>query len=165
MKQPLPLLAGLLVLAGCSQDLTTYPSLGARPVEKLGFGEPETKPAVATPDPALDATIATLTGQLDTIATGFARDARATETAARAARGAEVGSEPWLTAQTALAGLDDWRAQTSALVGDIDRQATDRAAKLEPAYPSLTALRDKAQAESDRQSETIGRIQATLPAA
>ncbi|TXC70149.1 hypothetical protein FSB78_03695 [Sphingomonas ginsenosidivorax] len=165
MKKTLTLSAALLMFTGCSQDRTVYPSLGARPVEKLGFGEPEVKVAVAVPDPALDAEIAGLSKQLATITAGFDKDARSTETAARAARGGAVGSDAWLTAQTLLAGLDDWRAQSSALVGDIEQRATDRAAKLEPDYPALSALRDKAQAETDRQSATIARIQATLPAA
>ncbi len=157
-------LALVLATGACGRDTTVYPSLSVRPVEKLGFGEPEAKPAVATPDPALDAAIGTLSTQLDTIAKGFARDAATTETAARAARGKAAGSEPWLTAQTALAGLDDWRAQASGLVTDVERYATDRAAKLEPDYPALTTLREKAQAEADRESATITRIQAMLPA-
>ncbi|RZM06681.1 MAG: hypothetical protein EOP67_74535, partial [Sphingomonas sp.] len=90
---PVALPAALFALAGCSQDRTVYPSLGARPVEKLGFGEPEVKVAVATPDPALDADIATLSKQLATITTGFDKDSRVTEAAARAARGGAVGSE------------------------------------------------------------------------
>lgn len=164
MKQMLSL-AGLLALTACATDTPGYPSLGARPIEKLGFAEPEVKAVVAAPDPALDTDIAKLSRQLDGIAAGFAKDARATETAARSARGGAVGSEGWLTAQTALAGLDDWRAQSSALVGDIDRRATDRAAQLQAEYPALTALRANAQAENDRQGETIARIQAMLPAA
>ena len=158
-------LAGVFALSACAQETAGYPSLGTRPVEKLGFGEPAVKAAVATPDPALDADISKLAMQLDGLATGFAKDARTTEAAAKAARGGSVGSEAWLTAQTALAGLDDWRAQSSALVGDIEQRATDRAAKLEPDYPALAALRDRAQAENERQSATIARLQAMLPVA
>ncbi|MEG3165369.1 hypothetical protein U1701_12265 [Sphingomonas sp. PB2P19] len=165
MKQTLSLLAIPLALAACAGDTGVYPSLAARPVEKLGFGEPEVKPVIAAADPALDVQIVQLATRLDAIATGFAKDARAAEALARAARGGAVGSDPWLTAQVALAGLDDWRAQSSALIGDIEQSATDRAAKLEPDYPALTALRDRASAEATRQGTTIARIQATLPAA
>lgn len=164
MKQIVSL-AGLLALTACASDTSGYPSLGARPIEKLGFEEPVVKAVVAAPDPALDADIAKLSTQLDGIAAGFTKDAAVTETAARAARGRAAGSEAWLTAQTALAGLDDWRAQSSALVGDIEQHATDRAVQLQPEYPALTALRAKAQAENDRQGAMIARIQATLPAA
>ncbi|MEG3173655.1 hypothetical protein U1708_15700 [Sphingomonas sp. ZB1N12] len=158
-------LLALLSVAACSKDTTAYPSLGLRPVEKLGFAEPEVKTTVATPDPALDAEIQTISGKLDAISTGFTRDAAKAEALARTARGAAVGSDAWLAAQTALAGLDDWRAQSSALVTDIEQRATDRAAKLQPEYPALTVIRDKAQAEHDRQGATIARIQASLPAA
>jgi hypothetical protein len=158
-------LALVLAVGACSQDTSSYPSLGVRPGEKLGFAEPEVKTAVAAPDSVLDADIATLSGKLDTIASGFARDAAKAEAAAKTARGAAVGSDAWITAQTALAGLDDWRAQSSALVTDIEQRATDRAAKLQPDYPALGALRDKAQAENDKQGATIARIQASLPAA
>ncbi len=162
-------LATLVALAfatgACSKDTGNYPSLGLRPVEKLGFAEPEVKTAVAAPDPALDADIAVLSGKLAAIVTGFDRDAAKAQAVAKAARGAPVGSEAWISAQTALAGLDDWRAQSSALVTDLEQRATDRAAKLQPDYPALATAREKAQAETERQGATIGRIQASLPAA
>jgi len=154
-----------LTVGACSKDIAGYPSLGIRPGEKLGFAEPEVKAAIAMPDPALDRAIATLSGRLDAITTGFTRDAARADASARTARGAAVGSDQWLAAQVALASLDDWRAQSSALVTDIEQHATDRAATLQPDYPALTALRGKAQAENDRQGATIGRIQASLPAA
>ena len=157
-------LALVLVTGACSQDRTSYPSLGSRPIEKLGFAEPEVKTVVAAPDPALDGEIAAISGKLDAIASGFAGTAAKAETLARAARGA-VGSDAWITAQTALAGLDDWRAQSSALVTDIEALATDRAAQLQPDYPALATIRAQAQAETDRQTATIGRIQASMPAA
>ena len=161
-------LAALLVsaaLAGCAQDTNGFPSLGLRPGEKIGFAEPEVKAVEAAPDPALDAELAAFNGKLADIARGFARDADRATAAARTAKGALVGSEAWITAQTALAGLDDWRAQTSSLVTDIDARATDRAAALKPPYPALTTLRDAAQAEAERQGATIARIQDGLPTA
>ena len=161
-----PLLAFLLLpLGGCAQDRTRYPSLAPRAVEKLGFAEPEVTIAEAKADPALDARIATWQGTLDAVAKGFGADAAKAETAAARARGKGVGSDAWLDAQSALAGLDDWRAQTSALLTDIDQAATDRAAALAPAYPALATLRARVVAEADRQSGTIDRLQATLPAA
>ena len=154
-----------LATAACSADTNSYPSLGLRPVEKLGFAEPEVKTAVAAPDPALDKDLAAITGKLAAISTSFARDAGKAETLARSARGAAVGSDAWIAAQSALAGLDDWRAQSSSLVTDIEARATDRAAKLQPDYPALAAIRAKAQAETDRQTATIARIQASMPSA
>ena len=170
-RRPIPatgaalLAAMLLATAACSKDTTVYPSLGIRPAESIGFAEPEVKAVVAKPDPALDTDIARYEGRRVAVAAGFAKASVSAERSARAARGKPVGSEAWLTAQTDLAQLDDWRAQASLLVTDIERRATDRAAKLEPAYPALDAVRERTQADSDRIGEAIGRIQATLPAA
>jgi hypothetical protein len=152
-------------LAGCANDGVAYPSLQPREVEKRGFGEPEVPVAAATPDASLDARLAPLAKQLDAIAQGFAADAAATERSAVAARGQAAGSEAWLTAQTALATLDDWRAQTSALATDVEQIAIERGAALAQDYPALTALADRANAQGARQSETIARLQAMLASA
>ncbi|WP_267396216.1 MULTISPECIES: hypothetical protein [unclassified Sphingomonas] len=153
------------LLAACATDSGAYPSLAPRPIEKLGFAEPVTKPVEAKPDPALDARIATLGTSLEGIAKGFAADAAKADAAGRKARGAAVGSDAWLDAQTALAQLDDWRAQASSLLTDLDQAASDRAASLAPDYPALTTLRGKAQEEVDAQTATITRLQHALPAA
>jgi hypothetical protein len=155
----------LLILPGCTRDTTAYPSLAPRAVEKLGFAEPEVAVVAAKPDPALDARIAAFAAQLDTIAKGFAADAARAQAAGARARGKPVGSDPWLDAQTALAQLDDWRAQTSSLLTDVDQVASERAAALLPDYPALPPLRERVAAESARQGETIDRLQAVLPAA
>jgi hypothetical protein len=159
-----PLLLGFL-LAGCAQERASYPSLAPRAVEKLGFGEPETAPLVATADPELDARIKDEGATLDRVVAGFDRDAAVAIRGAAAAKGKPVGSEAWLTAQTQLATLDDWRAQLSAAATEIEQLALDRAAALQPVYPALDALQERARAEAERQDTTIRRIQGSLPAA
>ena len=160
---PLVAVAALL-LAGCARDPRSYPSLAPRPIEKLSFAEPEAPaPAPATADPALDASLAAIEVRLKAVGGGFTTDAAKAQAAASRARGKAVGSDPWLDAQAALAGLDDWRAQASAIVTDIDELASARAATLAPDYPALAALRERAQAEGDRQADVIGKLQASLP--
>lgn len=156
----------LLCAAGCARDTGAFPSLAERPAERRGFAEPSAPPPeVARPDPALDARIAALTGRVRGVATGFDRDAARAETAVRATRGRPVGSEPWLEAQTALAQLDDWRAQASEIVTDVEQLTGERAATLLPPYPSLEAAQRAAEAEADRQGAAIARLSATLPSA
>ena len=152
----------LLLACGCAARDDGYPSLAPRAVEKQGFEEPQAQPTPVAADPALDRQVAELTGRLDTIAKGFASAADEAERKASLARGKAAGSDPWLEAQTALAALDDWRAQASALGTDIEQIAITRAATLAPAYPALTALGDRAEAEAGRQSKTIARLQAML---
>lgn len=156
-----------LALAACAGDRDAgYPSLARRAVETRGFEEPATPPpAPVQADPALDRMIATQTAQLQTVRAGFDRDAAKAERAAAAARGAPVGSEAWLDAQTALAQLDDWRAQATAIASAAEVQGADRAATLAPDYPALTGLQRDAAAEAARQDALIRRLSASLPAA
>jgi hypothetical protein len=160
-----PALALLALLTACAHDGGGFPSLAPRPIEKLSFAEPELPVVEAEPDPALDAQIGKLSGTLDSVAKGFAADAARAEAAGGRARGKPVGSDAWLDAQTALAQLDDWRAQTSSLLTEVDLVASNRAATLAPAYPALGGLRDRVSAEAERQGGTIDRLQSTLPAA
>ena len=152
-------------LAGCSRDATRYPSLAVRPAEKQGFAEPEVTPVVLKPDPALDSAIGDLSGRLDAIEAEFAKAHAQARTSAGKARGQAVGSEAWLTAQTELATLDEIRARTSSLLTEIDDRAIQRAAALEPDYPTLTSLRDRASAAVTRQAVQIKAISDSLPAA
>jgi hypothetical protein len=75
MKQPSrPALIALLLVpalavGACSKDTASYPSLGIRPTESIGFGEPAGKPVVVQPDPTLDTDIAAFRTQLDRIRT------------------------------------------------------------------------------------------------
>ncbi|GAA3270672.1 hypothetical protein [Sphingomonas yabuuchiae] len=156
-----------LTLAGCARDhdTTPYPSLAVRPVEKQGFAEPAAKPVVLRPDPALDTQIAEMTRRLTAVEQEFTKAHDQARTDAAKARGAAVGSEAWLTAQTELATLDEIRARTSSLLTEIDDRAIQRAAALEPDYPTLTSLRDQASAAVTRQAAQIKAISDSLPAA
>lgn len=162
-----PLIAAALLVTGCAAGGTgDYPSLAPRATEKLGFAEPDAPaPTPVAADPALDASLAAIATRLAAVTQGFTRDSAKAELAARRAKGQAVGSEAWLDAQAALATLDDWRAQASAVATDLDQLASDRAATLAADYPALTELRAQAQAEVDRQAATIARLQASLPAA
>jgi hypothetical protein len=162
-----PILLAGLGLAGCARDpdTTPYPSLAVRPVEKQGFAEPTAKPVVLRPDPALDARIAEITRQLDTVEGEFAKAHDQAKSRAAQARGQAVGSDAWLAAQTELATLDEIRARGSAILTEVDDLAIKRAATLEPDYPSLVALRERATVLTTRQSDQIKALSASLPAA
>ncbi|TPG08474.1 hypothetical protein [Sphingomonas oligophenolica] len=155
----------LVLISGCARHDRGYPSLLPRPVEALGFAEPETEQPDVSPDPALDAKIAEQRQSLARVAKGFTDAAATAEAAAGRAKGRAVGTDAWLDAQSRLAELDDWRAQASALVTDIDQMIADRAAALAPIYPPLATLRDQAVAEATRQGQAITRIEAMVPPA
>lgn len=161
----IPPIAVPLLLAGCATaDEGGYPSLGPRAVERTGFEEPAVAaPAPVTADPALDAKLAEVAGRLDAVAKGYATDAGRAEAAARVAGARTVGSEAWLTAQTALAALDDWRAQASGLTTDLEALAGEREGSVGTPYPALDALRTRAAAEADREAAGIASLSARLP--
>ncbi|WP_322963615.1 hypothetical protein [Sphingomonas fuzhouensis] len=170
--RPTPMLRACVLLVGLSlggcardRDTTPYPSLAVRPVEKQGFAEPVVKPVPLRPDPALDAKIADMTTRLGQIEDAFAKAYEEARISTAKARGDKVGSDAWLTAQTQLAGLDDIYSRTSSLLSEIDADAIARANRLEPPYPALTALRERAVKAGTQQQERIGALSNSLPAA
>jgi hypothetical protein len=158
-----PLLSALLT--GCAtRESGRFPSLLPRAVETRSEALPEVTPAVAEPDPATDTAIAELRRTLDTTTAAFAPAAATAERLARAAKGTPVGGERWVTAQSALAELDGYRATTSGTLTDVDALAQARLADAKPDYPAITALQSDAQAAFDAQSARIAAISAMLPA-
>jgi len=167
MKQTIPLAVLTLLIGGCAgADTAHYPSLLPRPIEARSDAEPVTPPpAPVAADPAIDAKLASWAASLDKTDKAFGPAADRAEAAARAAQGGAVGSDPWLDAQTALAELDTYRSDLSAIMTDIEQLAIDRAAAGQPDYPGLETLRDKVKAALDGETARIAAIQAMLPAA
>lgn len=162
MSRALPL-AAFALLSACARDDAAYPSLAPRPVERLGFEEPEPRaPEPVRPDPKLDVELAAATARLDKATSDFAEAARGAQAAAARARGARAGDERWIDAQTALAALDVLRVETSDVLTDLEHLTIDRAVTLAQAYPGLETARARARTELDRQDATIRRIGASL---
>lgn len=158
--------SSLILLGACAQTSTTsFPSLLPRAIETRSEAEPLTPVAVAEPDPALDAEIATTMAAVEKSTRDFAAAAARAESAARAGRGAAVGSDRWLDAQTALADLDVFRADSSALVTGLDDAQIARAVDGKPPYPALETARTAAQAALETQTARITALQASLPEA
>ena len=164
MKAPLPLLAAAL-LAGCAAERTRYPSLLPRAAEGNGFDEPAiAAPAPVAADPQLDARLAATGTRLDASARGFDTDLAKAQRAAAAPGARSVGSDGWLEAQSALAALDDWRAQATGIASELEAAAGERLAAVGTPYPALDALQARAAAEADRQTAAIARVSAAVPA-
>lgn len=157
------LCAALLPLCACTVTDGPYPSLAPRPVEKLGFDEPAA-PAPAPPaaDPALDARIADNARERAAAAAAFDTGVVRAQRLARAARGAQAGSDRWLDAQTAVAELDALRARHQDALGVLEDLAATRAQSLQPAYPALEEALTTARATSAAETRQIDAIVATL---
>jgi hypothetical protein len=154
----------LLSLVGCSADMSGYPSLAPRPVEKLGFEEPATPPpAPVAADPALDARLAGIATARATAAREFDAAAERATARASAARGAAAGSERWLEAQTAIAELDSLRSAHADSLNQLEELAAARAQALQPAYPALEQALDAARATAATQTRRIDALAESLP--
>ena len=157
-------LIGGVALTGCATERTHYPSLMPRAAERVGFDEPVVaRSAPVAPDPVLDARLRELGAQLDTVARGFDTDARKARTAVAASGARTVGGEAWLSAQAAVAVLDDWRSQATGLASEVETLAGERLGTNLGAYPSLDALQARATTEAARETTAIAGLSATLP--
>jgi hypothetical protein len=164
MKHALPLAILALFATGCAEHVTAnYPSLLPRPIESRSDEEPVVTPDTATPDSALESRLAEFKASIGRVAAAFAPAADRAERAARAAKGDSAGTERWVGAQTALAELDGYRADTSAILTDLEQLAIARAADVKPSYPALEAVRATAEAQLAAQTARIAAIQAMLP--
>lgn len=152
-------------LAGCTQDSTTYPSLLPRPIETQSLAEPERPPVVATPDPALDARIASVTATLQAGNQRFAAAAQDAEAKVAVARGVREGSDAWLDAQTALSTLESLRAPTLTTLAELEAMATERGTAGKPPYPALDSAVAAADAMASAQADRIGALEAALAGA
>ena len=149
----LPLLAG-----GCAASEGSYPSLLPRPIEQRSDAEPVVVPAVAAPDPALDAQLAAKKAELATARSAFDAALDTSKPRIARGRGATAGSDPWLAAQVALGELDGHRAAITDLVQELEALVIARGAALEPPYPALDALRTEAEAELAREREALAAL-------
>ncbi|WP_333572087.1 hypothetical protein [Sphingomonas sp.] len=143
----LPLLAlGAVLLAGCAQTSTRYPSLLPRANEGLNFTEPERPTPQATPDATLDTRIAAIAATLDSTDRDFQAAAKEAETKVARARGMAAGTGPWLDAQTALSVLDGLRSRAAVTLADLDQLRIQRAQTGAPDYPALQSAMERAGA-------------------
>ena len=153
-----------LILAGCAAEQARYPSLLPRAAEKTGFDEPAlAAPAPVAADPALDARLGGIAGKLDAVTRGFDADLAKAQTAAAVPGARTVGSEAWLSAQAALAALDDWRSQATGLATDLEALVGERLGSVGTPYSALDAMQARAAAEAERQAGAIGKLTAALP--
>lgn len=154
-----------LTLTGCVAPAQRYPSLLLRPIEaQSAMTALQVDPLTITvpADPALDAQIATLAGTLSTSADAFGAATARSTNAVRAAKDAAVGSEAWLSAQSALAMLESLRSQSLSALSDLDRLAIDRATASQPVYPGLSTARDRAEAQLTSQQALIDSLQGQI---
>lgn len=151
----------LFALSGCAAPAMRYPSLLPRPVETQPLTAPQMAAAETTvpADSALDARIIAIDAGLSKTAGLFTAATERAKAASAGARGTSIGSEAWLSAQSALAALESLRSETLAALSNLDRLAIDRGTAGQQTYPALSAARARAEAQLATQQATIDAIQ------
>ena len=117
-----------------------------------------------TVDPALEARLVRLIGEVHDGNRAFA--AAASEAERLVAAAGDPASESWVTAQQALSALVAVRGQTARALGDIDAIAAERLIAdgwIAPAnFAAIETASSEAGAVAQRQAELIDSLQARL---
>jgi hypothetical protein len=124
-----------ILLSGCAAPRAAYPSLAVRDAERVQ-GNFQTEPGPVSPAIAapLSADVTERLTQLQAAAASahrrFLDAAPGATRLVNAASGASIASNPWSSAQVALADLDSTRSQAAVPLGDLDFMHTDASLSL-----------------------------------
>lgn len=164
-RRLLPTIA--LFLSGCAGTLTGYPSLAKRAVENAPMGEAPAAPAPVEADPALQAQVDRLARQAQAGSAAFDKAWPAADRAARAAAGAAVSSERWVSAQLAISELEAARNDSVSALASLDTLYVERSnavaeGKARGGAEQIDAARKTALAVVDSQNDRIDAIKGRL---
>jgi len=167
----LPALA--LLLSGCLQPMSDFPSLARRDIERSvpAGAIPPAAPDTST-GPVLDAATESMLTALDAraaaSASSFSQAYGDADRLTRAARGAAPATEAWSMAMLALSGLDIARRDTTELLAELDLLVSDRllqeADGKQPAggAAQIATLRDRVAERAATQDAAIADLTARL---
>lgn len=162
----LPALAALVVIAllpGCTTADAGYPSLLPRPIEARGDAPAARPEPLATPDATLDAQIARWRAAADAAGGRFDTAAASAATKVAGAKSAAIGSETWIDAQSMLADLIPLHNDLVAILGEMERTASERAQAGQLPYPALDSAVETVAARVATQAERKAQLEAMLP--
>ena len=161
-RSALPLIAPILLAAGGCAAEGTYPSLEPRPVEKLGFEEPDRPAPIVPSEPALRARVAELLQMARAGYNSFSEELGAARRASGAAGAA--GSETWVVGQEAISRLEAAGSGTAFALAELDALAIARNSVPTNAddLAALNAAITAAQALADEQYAAINALRAGL---
>jgi hypothetical protein len=164
-------LAWPMLLAGCLQPMAELPSLERREVElrdRAAEAKAPPPPIESIADPALARDLTTMLARADKAEADFAVARSASQQAAGAARGKEVGSESWSVAQTRISALDAPRRELAQILGDLEelyvaRLQKEAAGEVKPGgSDQIEQARQHVLALLDAQDQVIGNLKASL---
>ncbi|MET0371199.1 MAG: hypothetical protein ABW039_07460 [Sphingobium sp.] len=167
MRTPRLLSSLVLLLTGCAGPQQNYPSLAKRAAESAPIAAPAAPVAPAAPDPALDAQLAKLTAQVDAGTAAFDNAYARADRASRAASGAAVSSEAWVTAQLSVSALESARNDSVSALASLDTLYVEREnavadGRARGGTDAIDAVRVRALAAVDSQNDRIDALKGRL---
>ncbi|TZG24145.1 hypothetical protein [Sphingomonas montanisoli] len=157
LRQSAPIFA-VLMLAGCASDMSAYPSLAPRKVEKSA------EPAPAEPAPPMPPAGSTDVSAIVTAAK--AADAAFNAEVAKArptiekGRNAAQGGDAWVAAQQAYSGVESARGGVGSALADLDRLHQEAVATGDPArLAGVEAAIAEVQAIDGAEQATLASLQ------
>lgn len=169
LMTPRRLFAALaLFLSGCAGTPQSYPSLAKRAVESAPVATISPPAAPAPADAALSSEIAKYVGQADRGAAAFDAAYAKADKAARAASGAAVSSEAWVSAQVAISALESARNDSVSALASLDTLFVQRSnavadGKAAGGVEDVDTARSAALTRVDQQNDRIDAMKARLP--
>jgi hypothetical protein len=147
-----------MLLSGCAADMSGYPSLAPRTVEKSA------EPAPAEPAPPMPPTGSNDIGAIVTAAkaadTAFNEEVAKARPTIEKGRGAAQGGDAWVAAQQAFSGVESARGGVGSALADLDRLHQEAVAKGDPArLASVEAAIAEVQAIDGAEQATLASLQ------
>ncbi|WP_420144994.1 hypothetical protein [Sphingobium sp.] len=157
-----------LFLSGCAGTPQSYPSLAKRPAESAPVAKIAPPAAPVPADAALSSEIAKYVSQADKGAAAFDAAYAKADKAARAASGAAVSSDAWVTAQVAISTLESARNDSVSALASLDTLYVQRSnavadGKAQGGLEDIDAARAAALSLVDQQNDRIDAMKNRLP--
>jgi hypothetical protein len=153
-------LCGLALLSACAAEEGQFPSLERRPYESKNSIIPPDKPvsAPAVLPEELAAKVAALTKRHKAAQAAFGKDLPAIQSVASKAAGSAPGSESWVNAHLQLSRLDKARADSVAVVRELDGLISAEADSDSTWVPLLTDAQKPVAEDVAAQNAEIERL-------
>lgn len=157
-----------LFLSGCAGPPQSYPSLAKRAVESAPVAKLSPPAAPIPADAALSAEIAKYMTQADKGAAAFDTAYAKADKAARAASGAAISSDAWVSAQVAISTLESARNDSVSALASLDTLYVQRSnavadGKAQGGLEDIDAARSAALSLVDQQNDRIDAMKGRLP--
>ncbi|MDD3798989.1 MAG: hypothetical protein PHE36_07410 [Novosphingobium sp.] len=114
-----------LALGACAGDPGQYPSLAIRDIERQHGStqpvEPAAPPPPVTPSADLSERLAQLQGEAASAHQAFMSAVPRVDQLVATAQHSAIASDPWVAAQSGLAGLESSRNRSMVVMADLDR--------------------------------------------